>query len=308
MNTKGFFDLCVPENHFTKENCVATLKVLRQYGYRTIAINQVIREKPEANKENNKKKKKKGDAKDNNELVPEPIKIDETLLKDFEDMTILNRLTVTFSDKDFYYKVTKSPNFKKYTILAVLPTTKIAFMFICTSVEADILTYCGEEKEFRIDRNSYNHLIRKGFFFEILYGPTKEDSTIRKNTINRSHLYHSIGKSRNIILSSGVSNLIYLSSAYDVINLGIIFGLNMQQAKDAISHHGLELCPKAVGRCHGKSIVMVETIASNDDISLIEIDDSVQIVEEISTVQIEDSDEETMLLDEPVPKKMKRKK
>lgn len=50
-------------------------------GYRTIAINQVIREKLEANKENNKKKKKKGDAKDNNELVPEPIKIDETLLK-----------------------------------------------------------------------------------------------------------------------------------------------------------------------------------------------------------------------------------
>ncbi|XP_044753100.1 ribonuclease P protein subunit p30 [Coccinella septempunctata] len=291
MNTKGFFDLCIPQKHFMGDNCVTTLKFLRKYGYRTIAINHEVRESSELSNEN-KKKKKKGVVKDNNEIIPEPIQIDKTILEEFKDMTILNRLTVTFSDKDFYYKLTKSTNLKKYHILAVLPTTKIAFMFICTSVEADIIGYDSEEKApYKIQRNLYNHLVKKGFFFELLYAPTIEDSTKRKNTIDRSHMYHTYGKSKNIIISSGASNLIHLRQAYDIINLGIIFGLNMQQAKDAVSFCGSELCTKAVGRCHGKSIVMVETIVIDSD---------------ISTVQIEDSDDEEMAVDEPEPKRSRK--
>jgi hypothetical protein len=38
-------------------------------------------------------------------------------------MNIFNRLTIIFSNQEVMHKITKSPNYKKYHIIAVLPTT-----------------------------------------------------------------------------------------------------------------------------------------------------------------------------------------
>lgn len=54
---------------------------------------------------------------------------------------------------------------------------------------------------------------------EICYSAAILDSTKRKNTICAAHLYHSFGKSKNIIVSSGAEDYYEIRGPYDIINL-----------------------------------------------------------------------------------------
>lgn len=65
----------------------------------------------------------------------------------------------------------------------------------------------------------YNQLIEKGFHYEILYAPVIQDSTQRKNMIQTSHIYHSFGKSKSVIISSGATSRMLIRGPYDIINL-----------------------------------------------------------------------------------------
>lgn len=92
--------------------------------------------------------------------------------------------------------------------------------FTCSTFEADIFTIDPESKfTLRLTRKLYNQLVDRGYHFELLYSPAIEDSTKRKNIIHISHLYHSFGKSKNIIFSSGAQSHLNIRSPYDVINL-----------------------------------------------------------------------------------------
>lgn len=62
-------------------------------------------------------------------------------------------------------------------------------------------------------------MLEKGVFFELMYFPTIQDTTCRRNIINKAHLYHQYGKSRNIIITSGALNHLSLRAPYDVINM-----------------------------------------------------------------------------------------
>lgn len=96
----------------------------------------------------------------------------------------------------------------------------LLFQFTCSSIDADIISYDPENKpNFRFNRKLYNQLVEKGFYFELLYSPAIQDSSQRKNVIAMSHLYHSYGKSRNVIVSSGATNSFLLRSPYDIVNL-----------------------------------------------------------------------------------------
>ncbi|KAJ8955208.1 hypothetical protein NQ314_006925, partial [Rhamnusium bicolor] len=44
IKTIGFFDLCIPETCFSPGKLEQTVKTLYDFGYRTIAINQLIEE------------------------------------------------------------------------------------------------------------------------------------------------------------------------------------------------------------------------------------------------------------------------
>lgn len=92
--------------------------------------------------------------------------------------------------------------------------------YTCNNIDADILSYDPENKvSYKLTRKMYNQLVEKGYHYELLYAPAIQDSTQRKNMIHISHLYHSFGKSRNIIVSSGATNRMLLRGPYDIINL-----------------------------------------------------------------------------------------
>lgn len=82
------------------------------------------------------------------------------------------------------------------------------------------MTFDSESRAtYKISRKLYNQLLEKGYHFEIQYAPAIQDSTQRKNIIQVAHTYHSIGKSKNIIVSSGATNALLIRNPYDVINL-----------------------------------------------------------------------------------------
>ncbi|KAF2878960.1 hypothetical protein ILUMI_27208 [Ignelater luminosus] len=263
---KGFFDYCVSEKCATSGNFEEVAKRLLQLGYRTIAINQIVDE----NNLEPKKKKKKGEIRD---VVPVPLQV--KMIEGCEKLRVLNRLTIIFSNQEIINKILKSPNYRKYNVVAVQPISQAALQFTCSSIDADIFSYDPETKpNFKLNRKLYNQLVERGFYFELLYSPAIQASSQRKNVIAMSHFYHSYGKSRNIIISSGATSTFLLRSPYDVVNLGFLFGLSEEQSKNAIGNFGKNVYIHGVGRRHGKSIILVEDIASSEGL---EQDDEMEL-------------------------------
>ncbi|KAK5646756.1 hypothetical protein RI129_005220 [Pyrocoelia pectoralis] len=232
-SVKGYFDYNVTDKCISN-NFENIAKQLYDFGYHTIAINQTIDESLLEESISEGKKKKKIERQD---IVPSPI--DAKIIKGCDKLKILNRLTISFTTQDIINRIIKSPNYRKYHIIAAQPESQQAFQFTCTNFEADIFTFNPSTKpNYKMQRKLYYLLVERGVHFEIMYGPAIEDSTKRKNIIATAHMYHSFGKSRNIIISSGITNSFLIRNPYDVINLGLLFGLSDGQAKDAIQNNG----------------------------------------------------------------------
>lgn len=179
-------------------------------------------------------------------------------------------MTVIYSDPSANFVLARSPNYKKFDIIAALPTTesamqvlivecrlnhnlKLTFIFMkfqhsCQTFQGDIITY-NDETRTKLSRKFYYVAIKRNVFFEIKYSLAIVDSTNRKNTIRRGQQYHLAGKSKNIILSSGATNRFEVRSPNDVSNLGLIFGMSEEQARNSILGLGRKLLLSA-----GKSI------------------------------------------------------
>ncbi|GLV48624.1 RNaseP protein p30 [Carabus blaptoides fortunei] len=268
-NTQSFYDLCIQDKCYNSHDFLLTAKKLVEYGYRTVAINQTIDE--EALETN--KKKKKGDR-ETNEIVPVPITLKSE--KSCPGLKILNRLTVTFAEKSTLYKVMQSEQVKKYHIFAVIPKSNEALQFVCDTVDADIISFDpSDSRTMKMNRKICNMLLERDVYFELMYFPAIQDATCRKNIINKAHLYHQYAKSKNVIITSGALNQLSLRGPYDVINLGLLFGLSEVQAKSAISSACNDLINRAVGRRMGKALIVAEpivTLTSDDAAEEMEVD------------------------------------
>nr|XP_023027682.1 ribonuclease P protein subunit p30-like [Leptinotarsa decemlineata] len=175
-----------------------------------------------------------------------------------------------FSIKKLTFK-TKSPNYKKFHIIAAAPTTHTAFAFTCGSFEADIFTFNPENKfGLRLGRKFYNQLIDRGYHFELQYSHAIKDSTSRKNLIHASHLFHSFGKSKNVFFSSGADCPMYIRSPYDIVNLYPFLHSESENYLEKLV---------SVGRRHGKSVMFVENIDRGTEQDVMMLENSEEEVE-----------------------------
>ncbi|XP_066141949.1 ribonuclease P protein subunit p30 isoform X2 [Euwallacea fornicatus] len=267
----GFYDLNVSEFCFSSPYRDLTIENLVNLGFRTIAVNQDVDVDAYSTTES-KKKKKKGEPREVVECVPAPFNLDE-LRNLAKNVTFLNRLTLIFSRQDSLQRFLKCSNFKN-------------------NLEADILSYDPQNKlNLKLNRKMYSQLIEKGFHFELTYAPAIQNSTKRKNLISLSHLYHTYGKSCNIIFSSGATSPNFIRGPYDIISLGFLFGLSELQSKNSVLYCPRKVTLNALGRRHGKALMIVENIVTMD------IND---------TIIVESDEEENMDTGEPVQKKAKQ--
>ncbi|XP_026755571.2 ribonuclease P protein subunit p30 [Galleria mellonella] len=250
----GFCDLSV-----NKSYDLTKLSVIEKLGFNTIAINTLVEETGDEPK----KKKKKGDMKEKKDSIPSPIEIPKEVQANTK-LNILQRLTIEFSDSSIAHKMNQSENLKKYDIIAVIPKTLQAFQYACGTMDIDVITFEPECRiPFKMSRKLYRQAIERGIFFELMYSPAIRDSTSRKNIISTAHMYHAIGKSKNIILSSGAEQPIHIRDVHDVINLGFILGLNSNESLEAVRNNARRLILKSIGRQCGKHFIIITKDSDN---------------------------------------------
>lgn len=217
-------------------------------------------------------------SKNGADQIPLPVKLDELREKTKGKLNLYNRLTLIYSDVSISHVTGRSLNFKKYHVVAALPTTEAALQHACQTFQGDIIAYNSDTIRTRLHRKFYYLAIRRNMFFEIKYSPCIVDSNERRATITRAQQYHMVGKSKGIIISSEAKDSFQIRSPYDISSLGLIFGLSEEQAKCAISTMGRKVLISAESRRLGRTPVLmkyedIDTSTSEEE-SEIDVDTS----------------------------------
>lgn len=252
----GFCDLSIDKGFD-----LTTVHLIEKLGFNTIALNTHVEEASEEPK----KKKKKSEPTEKKDVVPLPVDVPEDIKKNTK-LNILQRVTIEFSDSSIAPKLSKSENIKKYDIIAVVPKTLQAFQYACGTLDVDVITFDPQIRiPFKVSRKLYRQAVERGIFFELMYSAAIRDSMSRKNIISTAHNYHAVGKSKNIIVSSGAENYSHCRGVHDVINLGFILGLNSNQCLEVIRDNTRRLILKTLGRKCGKYYIEVSNLEAKEN-------------------------------------------
>ncbi|KAL1398133.1 hypothetical protein pipiens_009213 [Culex pipiens pipiens] len=291
----GFSDLCVPYTESTKD-LKEILKELIELGYKNVAIEQTY------DHVNNNGSKKSD---------PIPPAVDLTnISKELKGkLQLLNRITIVYSDASVTLVTSRSANLRGYNLVAVIPTTPDAFNHACQTMPCDIISYNADTVRGKMSRKYYFLAVSRNIMLEIKYAPAIVNSSERKEIINRAHKYHSYGKSKNVVISSGAQNRFQVRGPYDIANLGLIFGLSEEQSKNAILALPRKVLIAADARRHGKAGIVVrrqQDVVDSDDYSESELNEEIQTSEEEEEEDEDCSADEEMCEDEVVepPKKV----
>lgn len=261
--SRGFYDLCVNVSKNDAENLSALLSKLHEYGFRTIAINNDVDENVFGS---DKKKKKKGEESESSQgVVIEPFDT-RSLEKEFNGkLRILSRITFHCSDTAKTHLLNHNSNLKKYDLYAFAPKTQGAMQFACTQLNADVIALTPSPVTFKLTKKLYDQAIERGVHFEIQYSDLLNIES-RKQTIHYSHLFYTYGKSKNVILSSGASDVRTIRNPYDLVNLARLLGLNQAKAKASILHQCKIVLLRAERRRRGKAAFVIANRAEDDAI------------------------------------------
>lgn len=183
-------------------------------GYNAIAITTEWIE--EACDAGNKRKRKATDT---------PLKpIDISQFSDIP-IKIYNRINILVHDAASFHKLTRMRELKAFDLISYVPGNASVLKALPNVTDMDILSFDPsiETGPLHFNRKLYKHFVQNGVYMEIPYAPCILDSTFRKYSIFTGHVYHAIGKSENVVVTSAASSSAYLRSPYDIINLYVKF-------------------------------------------------------------------------------------
>ncbi|XP_069581257.1 ribonuclease P protein subunit p30 isoform X4 [Brachyistius frenatus] len=218
----AFMDLNV-KSSADKSRLRRVIETAAHLGFSTVAINYVF--EPSTRKK---------------EEIPTPTPINELIdqLPVVQGLSrpirVLNRLTVVMSDSCHYRSST--PEYRRFDLLAVQPTSEKLFHAACMTYDIDIVCIPVTEKlSFPFKRAPINGAIDRGVVFEVSYSAAIRDATRRRYTIANAVSLMETCKGKNVILSSAAEKSLELRGPYDVTNLGLLFGLSDGDSKESVS-------------------------------------------------------------------------
>ena len=298
IKNTGPYDLNIPINCAKTTTPKALVKRALSLGYRTVALNVTVSQSQFLTK---KQAKSKADTKAALPDYPPPPVVTLTP-EDYPDLaskglapTILTRLTIAITSNDFLLHYNKSAIAKQYDLLAIsISSAGCLLSLLKSGFRWDILSFspAGDPAAgIKWTRKLYYECVDKHIYLELPYSPMIRDSVERRHVISQAHVYHSVGKSRNIVVTSAARTPMELRAAADVANLGHILGLTENQGKDSVGVRCWSLHKAATGRRMGPFQVRVEKIVNADDSSNESGEDEDN--EESSKSSEDDSDMET---------------
>ena len=217
----SFADISLPY-HSDPRILMKYISTLVNLGYETIAVNRTV--SPEV-----KGKKVPGPPNLTNLPGLEDLKRISPKLK------LLSRITVIIEDQQ-QVRFIPGETVQSYDIVSVQPKYEKLFQQICQAVECDVISFDMTSRlPFYIKHPQVNSAIERGVSFEILYAPAIRDEGLRKHTITNALELIRVCKGRNVVISSGAERTIELRGPYDLVNLGLLFGLKPDQSKAAVS-------------------------------------------------------------------------
>lgn len=127
-----------------------------------------------------------------------------------------------------------SPILAQYDIVAVRPATE-KLLQQCMQFDFDILSLdLSARMPFFVKRPQSHVAAEKGVAFEIAYAGALCDGAPRRFLISNAVALVRALRGRNIVLTSAAASLLHLRGPHDVINLALLFNLDLQQARDAV--------------------------------------------------------------------------
>ncbi|KAL4232348.1 Ribonuclease P protein subunit p30 [Mactra antiquata] len=272
-------DLNIPhcdENLLKEKLCMS-----HQLGYEVVAINYYDPELLIP-----KKQKKKDDAhqvKSPDKILPSKEVLQSITKGSRKPFKVLSRVSTILTEETQAHKLI-SEEVQQFDLIAVQPTSEKTFLQACQTLNVDIITIDVTEKfNMKMRRQTISPALERGVYFELQYSPSIRDSTYRQYLIANAQKLMFWCKGKNVILTSGCEKAMELRGPYDVANLGLLFDLNENQAKDTVMKNCQAVLSHSEGRKdYTKSTIKVEKVKelSKTDMWIVDKSDALQNCEE----------------------------
>jgi ribonuclease P/MRP protein subunit RPP1 len=146
--------------------------------------------------------------------------------------------------------------------VAIRPLKDKIFQACCQTLDIDLISLDVTKRfPFAVKTAMVQQAIARGIHFEISIGSALKDPNIRRHMLsNALHLVR-VTKGRNIIITSEAQRAIDLRAPYDLINLGVLFGLNQAEAKLCIAKHCNSMLLHGATRKTAKGVIGLQKVA-----------------------------------------------
>ncbi|GFR29179.1 probable ribonuclease P protein subunit 3 [Trichonephila clavata] len=199
------------------------LETAFELGYGTVALNTIVNSSELSGK---------------NLSIPEPKLIDFKV-KSTKEFRVLNRITASIEDTIHSHHFLRSSVTKKYDIVALQPIGDKMIQHACSLSDIDIISLnLTESLGYYLKRTSVGLATSKDICFEITYAPCLRNQSSRRMLIGNAQLVVEVTKGKNVFVSSGATRSMELRSVEDVMNLGLLFGFQKNQAEASVKKVG----------------------------------------------------------------------
>ncbi|ETN68582.1 RNase P subunit p30, partial [Necator americanus] len=189
-----------------------------------------------------KKPRKDEDRKGREQQLPEPFLINESQL-DLSDLQRLgkkfrqfSRITFTLNDATVIHNIFNNPRLRRFDLVAVRPGDVSILTTLTRKTDAvDIITMNPETHVSWLHKSKFMEMIRaEGVGFEFTYASALLPANRRACLHSGRFLIRGL-RGRGVVVSSGASSMYELRAPVDVMNMSILWGIQGDHARLAIS-------------------------------------------------------------------------
>ena len=150
----------------------------------------------------------------------------------------ISRLTVTVDDvTDAQSLHVSNPVLGMFDIVAARPGSVKVFAHLCKQADIDIIMLDFTHRiPFSLNKKLLDEAVKRGIHFEISYGPILSAAAgARKEVFANTKMLIQFLRGRNLLISSSAESWSMVRGPLDVANIGMILGLNQEQAMKSIA-------------------------------------------------------------------------